>query len=135
MAQPPEQMPKLAGQRKILSPFQLAIQWENYDCLEVLTKYLDPCAFPTPLEACFLHRQHCPADLRDSVTQEAGELVSCPDSPASYLSPLGLLLADSLTPDCLDALDLTIPLLAQSTPCSACSQHPLQIHDKTRSTQ
>merc|ERR1719391_1306905 len=105
MAQPPEQMPKLAGQRKILSPFQLAIQWENYDCLEVLTKYLDPCAFPTPLEACFLHRQHCPADLRDSVAQEAGELVSCPDSPASYLSPLGLLLADSLTSDCLDALD------------------------------
>ena len=104
-AQPPEQMPRLPGQRKILSPFQLAIQWENYDCLEVLTKYLDPCAFPTPLEACFLHRQHCPADLRDSVAQEAGELVSCPDSPASYLSPLGLLLADNLTSDCLDALD------------------------------
>ena len=103
--QPPEQVPRLPGQRKILSPFQLAIQWENYDCLEVLTKYLNPCAFPTPLEACFLHRQHCPADLRDSLAQEAGELVSCPDSPASYLSPLGLLLADNLTKDCLGALD------------------------------
>ena len=57
--QPPEQMPSLPGQRKILSPFQLAIQWENYDCLEVLTKYLNPCAFPTPLVACFLHLHHC----------------------------------------------------------------------------
>jgi len=104
-AQPLEQMPRLPGQRKILSPFQLAIQWENYDCLGVLTKYLDPCAFPTPLEACFLHRQHCPSDLRDSVAQEAGEIISCPDSPASYISPLGLLLADNLTTDCLDALD------------------------------
>ena len=115
-AQPPEQMPRLPEQRKILSPFQLAIQWENYDCLEVLTKYLDPCSFPTPLEACFLHRQHCPADLRDSVAEEAGELVSCPDSPASYLSPLGLLLADNLTSDCLDALNHLQPCLQPPEP-------------------
>jgi len=103
--QPLEQMPRLPGHRKILSPFQLAIQWENYDCLEVLAKYLDPCNFPTPLEACFLHKQHCPADRRDSIAVEAGELVTCPDCPASYLSPLGLLLADNLTPECLGALE------------------------------
>jgi len=122
-AQPPEQMPRLPDQRKILSPFQLAIQWENYDCLDVLTEYLNPRSFPTPLEACFLHRRHCPADLRDSVAEEAGELVSCPDSPASFLSPLGLLLADivsdNMTSDRLDALDHLQPCIEPPEPTTS----------------
>ena len=45
-----------------MSPFKLAIDWENWDCLDVLLKYLDPRKFYTPLQFCFLHKDLCPDD-------------------------------------------------------------------------
>ena len=49
-------------QSQVMSPFRLAIDWENWDCLDVLLKYLDPRKFYTPLQFCFLHKDLCPDD-------------------------------------------------------------------------
>ena len=51
----PEYIPKYPD-KKVLSPFQLAIEWENFDSLDVLVKYLDSRTFLTPLEHCFIHK-------------------------------------------------------------------------------
>ena len=58
---PLDAVPRLRD-RKVMSPFRLAMEWENWDCLDVLLKYLDPGKFYTPLQFCFLHKDLCPDD-------------------------------------------------------------------------
>merc|ERR1712218_136645 len=49
-------------EKKVLSPFKLAIEWENWDSLDVLVKHLDADYYRTPLQFCFLHKDLCPDD-------------------------------------------------------------------------
>jgi len=105
-AEPPEQMPSRPEPRRPLSPFQLAVQWENFSCLGVLAATLAPTSFLSPLDACLLHRHCCPAaaDARDAVALEQEGPPPCPDFPPTLLCPLGLLLSDRLTPEAVTAL-------------------------------
>lgn len=59
--QPPDYVPRYPD-RKVLSPFKLAVEWENWNSLDVLVKHLDTEQFYTPLQFCFLHKDLCPDD-------------------------------------------------------------------------
>jgi len=44
---------------KVLSPFHLALDWDNYQAIEVLCGYLDPSRFHIPIEECPVHSEYC----------------------------------------------------------------------------
>jgi len=114
-AEPPEQLPSRPEPRRPLSPFQLAVQWENFSCLEVLAGALVPTSFLSPLDACLLHRHRCSADARDAVALEQGVgLTPCAEFPPTLLCPLGLLLSDRLTPEAVAALPHLTSCLAHA---------------------
>ncbi|XP_023333776.1 uncharacterized protein LOC111705453 [Eurytemora carolleeae] len=43
----------------LLSPFHLAIDWENYQSLGLLSEYLSPSRFQIPIEECPVHSEYC----------------------------------------------------------------------------
>jgi len=90
----PEYIPKYPD-KKVLSPFQLAIEWENWDSLDVLCKYLDSRSFLTPLEYCFIHKDVCP--------DERGH---CDIYPYRLRNPLSLLLSERITEKTINKLSL-----------------------------
>jgi len=92
----PEYIPKYPD-KKVLSPFQLAIEWENFDSLDVLVKYLDSRTFLTPLEHCFIHKDLCP--------DERGH---CDIYPYRLRNPLSLLLNERMSDKILQKLPLFI---------------------------
>lgn len=113
----PDFMPKYPD-KKVLSPFQLAIEWENWDSLDVLSRYLDSRSFLTPVDNCFIHRDVCP--------DERGY---CDMYPYKVRNPLSLLLSERLNDKILSKLPLFVnnitesksipPLLTLLTSCSA----------------
>jgi len=90
----PEYIPKYPD-KKVLSPFQLAIEWENWDSLDVLVKYLDSRTFLTPLEHCFIHKDLCP--------DERGY---CETYPYRLRNPLSLLLSERISEKTIEKLPL-----------------------------
>ena len=59
---PPTIPQSLAGPRRYrppLSPFHLAIDWENWDSLGVLASRLDSSQFRLPVEECRAHGDYC----------------------------------------------------------------------------
>ena len=59
---PPTIPQSLAGPRRYrppLSPFHLAIDWENWDSLGVLASWLDSSQFRLPVEECRAHGDYC----------------------------------------------------------------------------
>jgi len=76
---PENQMP-IHLDRKVLNPFKLAIDWENFESLPVLAKFLAPSSLLIPLSSCFLHKDVC------------GENQFCDYSPYRTHSPLSYLL-------------------------------------------
>jgi len=94
--QEPEYVPKYPD-KKVLSPFQLAIEWENWDSLDVLCKYLDSRSFLTPLEYCFIHKDVCP--------DERGY---CDIYPHRLRNPLSLLLSERITEKTVEKMPLFI---------------------------
>jgi len=92
----PEYIPKYPD-KKVLSPFQLAIEWENWDSLDVLCKYLDSTSFLTPLDYCFIHKDVCP--------DERGH---CDIYPYRLRNPLSLLLSERITDKSINKMSLFI---------------------------
>eukprot|EP00092_Neocalanus_flemingeri_P023913 GFUD01025940.1.p1 GENE.GFUD01025940.1~~GFUD01025940.1.p1 ORF type:complete len:626 (-),score=184.20 GFUD01025940.1:37-1914(-) len=92
----PEYIPRYPD-KKVLSPFQLAIEWENWDSLDVLVKYLDSRIFLTPLEHCFIHKDLCP--------DERGY---CETYPHRLRNPLALLLSERISEKTMEKLPLFI---------------------------
>jgi len=98
----PEYIPRYP-EKKVLSPFQLAIEWENWDSLDVLCKYLDSTSFLTPLEYCFIHKDVCP--------DERGH---CDIYPYRLRNPLSLLLSERITDKTIIKLSLFISNISDS---------------------
>ena len=92
--QPPDYMPRYP-EKKVLSPFKLAIEWENWDSLDVLVKHLDTDYYRTPLQFCFLHKDLCPDDRG-----------FCDVFPYRLQNPLSSLLSERLTEASLSKLSL-----------------------------
>ena len=98
----PEYIPKYPD-KKVLSPFQLAIEWENWDSLDVLVKYMDSSLFLTPLEYCFIHKDICP--------DERGH---CDTYPYRLKNPLSLLLSERVSEKTLQKLPLFISNISET---------------------
>jgi len=92
--QPPDPVPR-HHDKKVLSPFKLAIDWENWDSLDILVKYLNIKDFYTPLQFCFLHKDLCPDDSG-----------FCEVFPYRLQNPLSSLLSERLTEESLSKLHL-----------------------------
>jgi len=92
--EPPDFLPRYP-ERKVLSPFKLAVEWENWDSLEVLVNHLDPTNFHTPLQFCFLHKDLCPDDRG-----------FCDVFPYRLQSPLSALLSERLSEASVSKLPL-----------------------------
>ena len=92
--QPPDYLPRYP-ERKVLSPFKLAVEWENWDSLDVLVKHLDINNFHTPLQFCFLHKDLCPDDRG-----------FCDVFPYRLQNPLSALLSERLSEASLSKLPL-----------------------------
>jgi len=88
-----------------LSPFHIAIDWENFDCLTLLASRLLPQKYNIPL-LCPLH----------TWSRERGE--SCPDLnhqlkcsyfPYTHQSPISCLLSKTISPQIVDSVSLLLP--------------------------
>ena len=106
--QPPDYIPRYPD-RKVLSPFKLAVEWENWNSLDVLVEHLDTRQFYTPLQFCFLHKDLCPDDrgfcdvfpyrLQNALSALLSERLS-----ETSLSKLPLLTSNISDPSSLPAL-------------------------------
>ena len=103
---------------KILSPFHLAIDWENYSALEVLVQYLDPTRFYIAIDECPVHGEYCTnfqqgrcALFRYRVKNPLAHLLSCPTLPNDTDK-----LLDILESNIVDKVSLP-PLLSLLTGC------------------
>merc|ERR1719481_1353018 len=123
----PEYIPKYPD-KKVLSPFQLAIEWENYESLDVLVKFLDSRTFYTPLENCFLHKDLCPNNQGP-----------CDIYPFRLRNPLGVLLNERISDDMVEKLPLfannicdklAIPSLVTLLTSSAADPHTDAFRDE-----
>ena len=98
--QPPDYIPRYPD-RKVLSPFKLAVEWENWNSLDVLVEHLDTRQFYTPLQFCFLHKDLCPDDRG-----------FCDVFPYRLQNALSALLSERLSETSLSKL----PLLTSNIP-------------------
>ena len=92
--EPPDPVPQHQD-KKVLSPFKLAVDWENWDSLDVLVKHLNIDQFYTPLQFCFLHKDLCPDDSG-----------FCDIFPYRFLNPLAALLSEKICEQSLSKLHL-----------------------------
>ena len=98
---PPDPVPR-HHDKKVLSPYKLAMEWENWDSLDILAKFLPPhrFSFYTPLQFCFLHKDLCPDDSG-----------FCDAFPYRCQNPLSSLLSESLSEKSVSKLSLFTSLI------------------------
>ena len=56
----PDPLPRTTPSPRPLNPYQLAVDWENWDSVDLLATSLSPSLFHSPLPACLLHGEICP---------------------------------------------------------------------------
>jgi len=100
--QPPDPVPRVHD-KKVLSPFKLAIEWENWDSLDILMKNLDVTQFYAPLQFCFIHKDLCPDDRG-----------FCDLVKYRFQNPLSSLLSERMTEKSLSKLKLFVSIINDS---------------------
>jgi len=100
--QPPDPVPRVHD-KKVLSPFKLAIEWENWDSLDILINHLDVSQFYTPLQFCFIHKDLCPDDRG-----------FCDLVKFRFQNPLSSLLCERMTEKSLSKIGLFDSVISDS---------------------